>query len=355
MSGDQIANFRYSLQETDEMVKAIDKPVNFLTAKFFQRQRFFNGSANIEWDIVEGTGRRLAPFVSPMSLGVPVKEQGSAIGTIAPPYIKLLNVVNPAQSHSRTPGEPYGGNKTFQQRLDEKVAELLLEHRTQIDNRLEWMAGKILSTGQVTCAGPEYPSQLVDFGQASALRVPLDSSDEWDHADGDPLGDIEDMWSTVRDKSYGASATTVVMEGTAFKLFRAKMKSQSIMFDATIRLTDQGTRIDATPRANADGELMGTIGKYSFWTYDGAYEAENGTLAKHLPSYTAIQIDPVAFEGTQYFAGIMDMDANMQAMKHFSKTWPSKNPSGMSVLTQSAPILGPRRRNAWAVFTVKTP
>ncbi|WP_428999854.1 hypothetical protein [Stenotrophomonas maltophilia] len=50
---------------------------------------------------------------------------------------------------------------------------------------------------------------------------------------------------------------------------------------------------------------------------------------------------------------MLDLDAEIQARRSFSKSKVLFNPSGLELVTQSGPLLAPRRPNAMFVLTVK--
>lgn len=344
-----VEQFRLETWEVDEMVASIERPNPFLLAKFFPTPVFFE-TKSIEFDIVE-RGKRLAPFVSPMSEGRAMRSSGSSTRSITPAYIKPKKVVMPGQAFTRMPGEPYGGNLSPRQRLDRAVLEEIAEHRDMIDNRLEWMASKALTTGKVVISGDDYQSVEVDFGHNSGLRTAAGVGVGWDDNNGVPLDDIETIGLAIREKSYGAVADTIVLDGKAWALFRTKMAT-NVNFSNQVRLGSSA--IESGPRNDIDGELVGQLaGRYSIWVYDGAYENESGVTTKYLPDYSMIVAASGAIQGKQYFGAIQDVQS-LIATKHFVKTKESFDPSGIEVLSQSAPMVAPKRPNAYAYHDVHT-
>ncbi|PCL41264.1 major capsid protein, partial [Lacticaseibacillus rhamnosus] len=80
---------------------------------------------------------------------------------------------------------------------------------------------------------------------------------------------------------------------------------------------------------------------------------DNGASQPYIPANTVIGIATGALEGTQYYGAILDLDAEIQARRSFSKSKVLFNPSGLELVTQSGPLLAPRRPNAMFVLTVK--
>ena len=351
---DKIENFRYETWEIDEMVRAIERPNPFLLRMFFPNVREENAKV-IEFDIVEG-GRRLAPFVSPLVQGQPVRSRGYKTQTLTPAYIKPSAIIHPNQGWTRRPGEPYGGNLTPRERLDRVLAEQIAEHDEMIDNRLEWMAAQALINGSITVSGESYPTVVVEFGRNSNLYKELESSVQWHKSEADPLADIEMMALDIRQYSYGAVADTVVMDGKAWDLMRTRISSNAqlrVQFDNTLRLGSSSAEIG--PRNDIDGEYVGRLaGRFDLWVYDGTYEDEEGVGQKYLPDYHVIVGSRAGVQGTQYFGAIQDLDAGLVPMRHFVKTKVKFDPSGLEVLSQSAPLVAPKRPNAVGCMVVKT-
>ena len=75
-------------------------------------------------------------------------------------------------------------------------------------------------------------------------------------------------------------------------------------------------------------------------------------MQPYLPAYTCLLISSGNLMGTKYYGAIMDFDAQMKAQVMFHKSKTNWDPSGVHLLSQSAPLLAPRRRNAYARITV---
>lgn len=341
-------DFRYETWELDALVENLERPNPFLLRMFFGNVRQ-SEAATIEWDIVEG-GRRMVPFVSPLVSGRPMRGRGSRVEQFKPAYVKPKGYITPQDGFTRRPGEPYGGNMTPKQRVDRILAEKIADHEDMLDNRLEWMAAKALVDGSITVSGEDYPSVVVDFGRHSDLEDTLASGARWSQTTAAPLDDIENMAIDIRKRSYGAVADTVVMDGSAWGYFRTRM-IDNVLFNTQRRL---GTaQINSGPRANVDGELVGDIGgRFNIYVYDGYYEDEAGDMQPYLPQYTALIASSKGIEGRTHYGAIQDLQANLIATRMFHKTKEQFDPSAVELLSQSAPLVAPRRPNACARLTV---
>lgn len=338
---------RYETWELDEMVRQIERPNPWLLRTFFPRVRTF-ATRTIEFDLID-RGRRLAPFVSPLVAGRPMVREGYRTKQLAPAYIKPTDLVLPTDSFTRMPGENYGGAMTPQARFDRLVAEKLDLHIETIDNRLEWMAAQALVNGYIDIQGEDYPKTRVAFGRDSALDVYLTGASKWSLATSEPMGDIEAAALQTRIISKGAVVTDLIMDGLTWTALKkhASIKDLIDNFQRNHLPGQTLTAIDKAPRSNInEAQFVGTLGgRFSMWVYDAYYQDDKGVDQPYLPPYTVIGISP-ALEGTQYYGAIIDLDAGIEPKKLFTKSERKFNPSGLELVTQSAPLAAPRRPNA---------
>ena len=71
-----------------------------------------------------------------------------------------------------------------------------------------------------------------------------------------------------------------------------------------------------------------------------------------IPDWTVIMGSQGGVEGAQLFGAILDPRNDYGAARYFSKNWIHEDPAGEFVMTQSAPILAPKRVNATLAATV---
>ena len=353
MYNDSIGLSRYETWEMDAMLAQIERPNPWLLERYFRRQKFFT-STSIQFDLVD-RGRRLAPFVSPLVAGKPMRREGYRTKQLAPAYIKPTNLLLPQDSFTRRPNESFGGTKSAKQRFDELVMENLDLFDQMIDNRLEWMAAQALVTGGITISGEDYPTTRVDFGRDAALDITLLSGARWSQSTSVPMDDIEAAALLVRKTSKGAVVDDVIMDGATWGYLR-KHTSIVDLIDARYRRAEgtSPTGIDAGPRNNMNmGQLVGRLnGRFDLWVYDAYYQDDAGADQPYLPTGTVLGIASSAIEGTQYFGAINDLDAGLQAVKMFLKSDKKFNPSGLEIVGQSAPLVAPKRPNAMFKMTV---
>jgi hypothetical protein len=344
----------YQTYEVEEMVAQIEVQPPYLLDRYFGRVKSFD-TETIEWDLVD-RGRRIAPFVSPLTPGRVMRRPGSRVMQFKPAYIKLLKLIRPTDTFTRMPGEPYGGAMSPQARMDRILAETIQLHMEATDTRLEWMAAQSLMFGQITVSGEDYPTVVVNFGRDPALTVTLSGGALWTApTTADPITDFETIALLVRHKSRGSVVQDFIMNGVTWSLLRNIISTQDKVKNlyTTFQRVAPVSTFDLGPRRDVQAEYVGRISdRFNLIVYDGFYHDDNGVEQKLIPDNRVLAIAANGIEGTRYHGAILDIEAQMQPRDFFVKTWLEKNPSGLQVLSQSAPLVAPRRPNASGVLVV---
>lgn len=297
----------------------------------------------IDFDIVD-KGRRLAPFVAPNVAGKPMTESGSTLKRFKPAYVKPMNVVDPSRVLKRRAGEAYTGSLSPEQRRAAIVADLLQEHKDMIVRRWEWMAAQATINGSVVVAGEDYPSQTVSFGRDNGQTITLTSTDLWsDTTNSNPIKKLEAVClqtqrlstSPVMDLVFGVDAWA------AFALHPKVVDALETRRGSTLTMeTATGIGFDSTV-AQYKGQLPNGP---RLWVYNDIYEDNSGTAVEILNSKYVVGVGRI--EGVRAFGAIMDGRAGYRAVDMFPKMWEEENPSAEFLMTQSAPLMIPRRTNA---------
>lgn len=314
----------------------------FLIKLFFPNLVTFDTST-ISFDLV-AEDMRLAPFVSPLVAGKVMKDKGGSLKSFKPAYLKPKNVVDPERVLMRRPGEAIGGRLSAGARRNAIIADILQEHRKKVMRRLEHMAAQVLLTGKVVVTGEDYPTVEVDYGRAAGNTVALIGGARWGEATAQPLDDIE-AWAALAE----APITTLVMDRLAYRNF--------VKNDEVKKLLDgrrnSRSEMEVGPDAGRLYSYKGTLGSdIEVWVYSGYYRDEDGNKVNYLPDNTVIA-GSAALDGVQAFGAILDPEAGYQAMEMFPKNWISDDPAAEFVMTQSAPLMIPRRVNAVVTATVR--
>lgn len=349
---------RYTTWEMDALVTSIDPKFSWLHSTFFGAEVMFN-TATVEHDIVEG-GRRVAPFVSPLAQGVPTRRLGYRTSAIRPGYIKLSDTVRPQDGMVRLPGEQYGGTLDPQTRVDMLVAQQIAQHYEMIDNRLEVMARDALFTGRITISdttgGRDYPSAVVNFERNP--NNDATAATAWTSNGCTPLKDIQAHALTINQSSRGAIVNNLVMCGELFDILAQNADFQRLLSKLN-NLSPGTSNVETGPRsAERQAQYRGRLsGVYDLWTYDPYFEDDTGRSKALMDPdrilFVANQGPNSGLEGRRLQGAIQDMDAGIRPQKIFVKARNVWDPSGVEVLTQSAPMVSMRRPNAAGTLKVR--
>lgn len=312
---------------------------------------FFPGQINfvtekIAFDRVNRDYRRLAPFVAPNVQGRVQGRQGSDLVDFAPAYVKPKDVVDPNLDLIRRPGEALAtGTLSPQQRYDAVVAEILMEHKTKLQNRNEWLAAKAVIDGAVTIEGEDYPSTTVNFRRHSSLSVQLLTTARWSESTGKPLEDIQDAKLNAHSRS-GMKVTKIIFGANAWEYFVTRVDIKNMMDRNFGGLDTNVTRmVDGYEGQEFLGYIGGLngAGRFEAWLDTSKYVDESGAEQFFLDQDTVVGVGAV--EGVRCFGAIKDVRA-LRAQEVFTKMWQQEDPSVEYILSQSAPLMVPKRPNA---------
>lgn len=329
------------------VLENLKRPVTGLLDKFFTTQETSQDEF-VHFDIDDGK-RYLAPFVHPLSMA-PVKDmRGQQTATFEPAYVKEKARWTPNRALRRQVGEAIGGTLSPEQRRQLALASELEDQTERIIRRKEAMAFEALFTGKLVVAGEGYPSQLVNFGRDASLDVAANSltgTARWDQTNSDPSGDIDDL-SEKMDKLSGAFVEHVVLDSAAWKVFR---KNKQVQRDLELPRYDPGELQNKEP-SKSGLQFKGQFGGVAIWKYTNWYTNNAGVETAMFGGGYALCIGQI--DGVQHQGAIMDEDANgYQPYEIFPKSWVTPEPSVRWVMSQSAPLLVPRRINACGVIKV---
>lgn len=338
----------YETSELVEVIRNIPEVPQFFLQAFFPRV-YTSQSEYIDFDLLD-KGRRLAPFVAPNVQGQPMLQRGFRTTRIKPAYLKPKDPIDPARLLVRQAGENYGGELTLQQREDAILADILAEQRDGIRRRWEWMAAEAIKNGAVTMSGENYPEVTVTFGRDPDNTVTLSGGARWNQVStANPIADIT-AWS-YRIRRSGVAATMLIMGTNASSAFFATDAVQKA-FDVR-RGTTMGSDLEQFATLSGEsltyhGTLPGT--QIRVYTYSEIYENNMGEEQPFLdPDDVILTGNPA---GVQCFGAIMDRKAGWRSMPLFPKMWEQEDPSGLFVMSQSAPLMVPLRPNATVKATV---
>lgn len=301
---------------------------------------------------VKSKRRARARYVHPRAPGKPRNLSGFRTDSFKPAYIKELCVFDPDRPLKRMAGEGLMGTMSPQERIEAALLETLMDHREAIDRELEYQTLTALRDGKVIIEGEDYPAVEIDFGRSTENNVAANTlvgDERWSVSDkADPLKVMRRL-NRVSVKNSGSAIAAFIMESAGYDAFRAIPRIDDIFDTAKIDVGQLNFNKAQTEgviwRGTADGFLIGT--------YDAWFEnRESGEDEEALEEGLLIGIG--AADMVTHFGAIKDFEANFAPMPIFTKAWMEKNPSGLQILSQSAPLVALQRPDATVVAQVLT-
>ena len=334
----------YDSTQLLEVVRTI-KTLNPFWLSFFPAQINFT-TEDIAFDRVNTDYRRLAPFVAPNVQGRIQGRSGYDTVSFKPAYVKPKDVVDPSLDIVRQAGEALGsGSLSPEQRRNAVIAEILRQHKTKLVNRNEWLAARAVIDAQVTIAGEDYPSVTVNFRRHSSLNYQLLTTARWSESTAAPLDDITAAKVNAHNRS-GYKITRLIYGANAWKHFTARVDLKGMMDRNFGGLDVSVTRMyDAYEGQEYLGVIQGIGGggRIEAWLDTSKYVDEAGAEQFFLDQDTVVGVGGI--EGIRCFGAIRDV-REMRALEQFTKMWVQEDPSVEYILSQSAPLMVPKRPNA---------
>lgn len=333
----------FEILETHEMlevVRTIPPLRTYWLDAFFPRVHQ-SQSEWIDFDIID-KGKRLAPFVAPNVQGQPMVQRGFSTRKFKPAYLKPKDPVDPARLVTRQAGEAFLGEMSLQQREDAIVADILADHRDMITRRWEWMACQAVKDGAITIEGDNYPRVTLAFGRHADNTEVLLTTEGWNQTTGLPLTNIETYMTGMQLRSGGYAPTRITFSPEAWTAFIENPQTVAMME------TRRGSTmtVESSPGNGEPVRFAGSLPNgVELWVYNDTFEDNNGVEQRFLAAGEIVLSSP-AVDGVRAFGAIMDRKANYNAQPIFQKMWEQDDPSGLFIMSQSAPLMVPRRPNA---------
>lgn len=315
---------------------------------------FFNSTVNFTDEFIDfekiSENRKLAPLVVPTAQGKPMYSKGSKMQRFRPAYVKPKDAVVPTRLIRRLPGElGVATPLTPQQRHDAVVADIIRVQREGIERRMEVMAAQAIMNGQLTLVDDDYPEQTVVFGRDSGHTVTLTGTSRWDQSGADIMGNVETWRDIMRKAAFGGAATRATVGADVWSVMR-KDTNFLKQLDTTVRGTNANFKTGL--RDGGEVEYMGNLGgNLDVYVYSDYYHNAAGTVTPIMSSKDIVLTSPNV-QGVRAFAAILDVDAQYQAQSIFPKMWKENDPSGMFIMSQSAPLMIPVNPNSTFKATV---
>lgn len=193
------------------------------------------------------------------------------------------------------------GNSNANQRMAQKALDYLRSMRKKIERAILKQQAEALQTGIITLQNGDN----IDFRRKAGSLVDLGVGNYWNQASTDPIADLANGATFLRDEGNSNSRTVnVVMRSDALNAF---LNNAKVIADADVRRIDR-VNIGEPQFEEATGFAFHgqvAIGDYTanLWTYNEKYTDDND-LTQYYQDFNKVVMLPGDFMGKTVFAGL---------------------------------------------------
>lgn len=347
----------FKKEELALAVNRIKGPSNFITNLCLQARE--PSEANFIRIDSWVSGRDAVPFAQPDGMGTAVAGATKETVVVEPPTLKpKLPFSGMTILNGRMPGEvlmsqgPQTRTAAIQDAIGKDQAILV----TQVENRMEWMAAKMLTPRSGSTDGTGFTYSPADQSVAFSVKynvqvshiVDVSASGPWGTT-GNPVNDFRTADELIsEDGSVGATHAILGREAASAFLSNANVR-------ATLDVKVEGLDVALRQINPLGARLLGRLHGINVWEYVRKVRTpEDGTTTALINPKHAVFLSatPEAQMGFK-FAGIPDMaaifDGQMRA-ERFAKAWFVEETGQWIQMVISRPIPVLANPDAVAVF-----
>ncbi|WP_265822527.1 major capsid protein [Geovibrio ferrireducens] len=323
----------FDIRTLNLAVQEAPAPKTFLINRFFRTTAPLD-TTSVDIDIKKRGKSKLAPFVSPMSNGIPMRKSGFETTNVKPAYIHLQTPFDVTELNNRIAGEsPYSRALSPSERLAEKVADALVEKRNSIAARVEYMAAQAIVEGKTVIKG-EGVDREIDYQRDADLSVELTLGDRWSQSGSKPISDLRAWFKQLAMEGY--KPDTVIFGDNAMSAFLAntevKEYFQALGYNVAALKPERDDNLGVVKFA-APAEFA------TFFTYGEYYlDEDTSEITPLIPEDSVIVADSKA-DNRFYHGAIANMKAGgLVAMSEFVWSKDDENGKGTEVHIESSPL-----------------
>ena len=296
------------------------------------------------------TGRKIAPFVSPLAQGQPIYSEGADVSRFKPAYIKAKDPVTAARTIKKRPSEILSTvPNSPMSRFNAIVADILGEHYDAIVRRWEWLAARAAIDGKVVIEGEGMPPRLVDFKRDPGHTITLLGGARWGQAGVSIMSNVEAWRTQVRRASFGGAVNRLTVGAAVWDV----MRQNDELIDQ-LNVNQRGTNANFLTGIR-EGDRIEYVGNISptlpVYVYEEIYQDPILGEVPYMSENDVVLSGP-GVEGYRCFGAILDKAALLKAMPVFPKMWDDQDPSATQVMSQSSPLMVPLNPNCTLKATV---
>ncbi len=315
-----------------DMVKSAEfMPTSFLRDRYFGNIVTFD-TLKVDVDIVDATGRKLAPFVNPKIGGKIVERQGYKTNTYEAPEVSPLMVTTAEDLLKRLPGESVYGAISPEERAARQLGADLRELDERITRREEAMCAEALFDGRVTVKGDGY-DEVINYAIEDADAT---KSVVWSAEDADIISDLRKLRREVVQKC-GITPTEIICGADVIEAL-LKNKAVREMLDTNnfavgaMKIQDQAQGVT----------YYGHLGGIDIYGYDAWYfDDEAGVEKPFVPADKFLLGSPAVKTTMAYGCVALAGDDAMAFYeeRRVPDSWVQRaNPSGRVVQIKARPL-----------------
>lgn len=338
------------------LVDAMPRQKLFLQNAFFNNEILTNKSKIILDDVI-GINDFAARYVDPKMTPPPRKRNANRVREIEPAYVQERSDIMAQELLDRTAGEALGGSLSPDSRLGQLVASEVKKHVDAIDTRLEIMACDALLNAGYVVQGEQYERVSLSFGRNASLKpTALTGNDRWwivgNNAVGSTAKPLQNLQSLIElQYTIGRTKTSdVILGSNPRRGFMASDEVKQTILDTRYRTST--TKLSLDPALYVGLDLITVLESgIRVWSYSNQYTNDANTTTEMFDPNSIVLVDALNYGGSVLFGAIQNLDF-LSPTRAYSKIIPMDNGKGVSIITESSPLVFPKRPNASASWVV---
>ena len=329
---------KHSIKSTEFLLGVMRdfKPLPNFWLQFFPTA-YFSETENIEWSKIT-PDRTLAHFDMEGIRAPLVKQKDMVIADNMTGRRADLGEIG--QLEPMSPEERYLAT----------IGSILEQHRDAIMRRWEWMAAEALLKGSITLSRDVRSSDIFDFKRDANLTVTLTGTALWDGSAAKIIDNLDDWSSLMNNANFGGEPDYLILGKKAWRAFRGDANIKEFL-DKDYRNTSNSS-IDLGVGSGINVSFKGRIsGTLEVWLYNDYYREADRAVVPFMDEKDILMVGRNV-AGVRAFGAIPCRGASLRPLAIFPKMWSSNDPSGLFLMTQSAPLMIPINPNNTLKATV---
>lgn len=339
---------QYQIREMLELMAQRPRPTTFLRSLTVKTEKTHK-TKYLEIDQIFG-GQQVAGYVSRQGGPNPVGKAGYESIIHLVPYLYDEIAYTPSDVDIRPAGQT-----VYTQPVDpaaSMVAQWLADLEDRFIRAEERQVAQALTTGKITVSGKDVEYE-VDFNQAGANIKTLTGADSWDETTATILDDLRD-WSQQMLDNGAPAPDVLVCDVKAGALLKTNADVLEILDVRNVNTGDFTPKQLRGMRATYEGRLAGSGFDLSIYTYQGMYQAMNGSVLtnyRYMPDNTVLLLS-TEMDARMHYGKIENFLAEQFEAKRFPNRYENPNGKQRFVSLESGPMFGLHQPDCVIAVTV---